>query len=476
MRDIVIVGAGVCGCAIARELSKYEADILVIDKAEDVCCATSKANSAIIHAGFDATEGSLMAKLNVRGNQMMDEVAKELDVPFKRCGSLVVATDEEGMPILDTLFARGNANGVKGLEVVDGKRAREIEPGLSEDVIGALWAPTGGIVCPFTLTFAYAENAAANGVDFQFNTEVTGVEKGEDFWKLITSQGVIETKVVINAAGVYADVIHNMVSEEKIHITPRRGDYVLLDKTAGSLVSHTVFQAPGKYGKGVLVTPTVHGNILIGPTAVDIENKEGVATTREGLDEVISKSQVAVKDIPFRQVITSFAGLRAHEDGHEFIIGEVDGAAGFVDAAGIESPGLSSAPAIGEMVAGIVKDILTLSEDASFNPIRHAIPQFNELDTKTKQELIKKDPSYAKIVCRCENVTEGEILEAIRRKPGATTVDGIKRRTRAGMGRCQAGFCTPRTMEILSAELNIPMEEVVKSGENSKYIVDKIKE
>ena len=476
MRDIVIVGAGVCGCAIARELSKYEADILVIDKAEDVCCATSKANSAIIHAGFDAAEGSLMAKLNVRGNQMMDEVAKELDVTFKRCGSLVVATDEEGMPILKTLFARGNANGVKGLEVVDGKRAREIEPGLSEDVIGALWAPTGGIVCPFTLTFAYAENAAANGVDFQFNTEVTSVEKGEDCWKLITNQGVIDTKVVINAAGVYADVIHNMVSEEKIHITPRRGDYVLLDKTAGNLVSHTVFQAPGKYGKGVLVTPTVHGNILIGPTAVDIENKEGVATTREGLDEVISKSQVAVKDIPFRQVITSFAGLRAHEDGHEFIIGEVDGAAGFVDAAGIESPGLSSAPAIGEMVAGIVKDMLTLREDASFNPIRHAIPQFSELDTKAKQELIKKDPSYAKIVCRCENVTEGEILEAIRRKPGATTVDGIKRRTRAGMGRCQAGFCTPRTMEILAAELNIPMEEVVKSGENSKYIVDKIKE
>ena len=476
MKDVVIIGAGVTGCAIARELSRYEADVLVIDKAEDVCCATSKANSAIIHAGYDAAEGSLMAQLNVRGNQMMDKISEELDVPFKRCGSLVVATEEEGIPALNTLLERGNVNGVLGLEVVDGNKAREIEPGLSSEVVAALWAPTGGIVCPFTLTYAYAENAAANGVDFWFDTKVLNVEKSAHGWKIITNKSEIDTKVVINAAGVFADEIHNMVSANKIHITPRRGDYVLLDKAAGNLVSHTVFQAPGKYGKGVLVTPTVHGNILVGPTAVDIDDKESTATTREGLEEVMSKSLAAVKDIPFRQVITSFAGLRAHEDGHEFIIGEVDDAPGFVDVAGIESPGLSSAPAIGDMVSKIVKDILALKEDEDFCPRRTGIPQFNELTIEEKKALIEKDSSYARIVCRCENVTEGEIREAIRRKPGATTIDGIKRRTRAGMGRCQAGFCTPRTMEILAEELGISMEQVVKSGAKSKYIVEKIKE
>ena len=471
MFDVVIIGAGVSGSAVARELSRYDVKACVVEKCEDVCCGTSKANSAIIHAGFDAAEGSLMAKLNVQGNELMDNLSKDLDIPFTRNGSLVLCLHEEDMPGLKALYERGVKNGVKDLKILSREEVLEMEPNVVDTVAGALYAPTGGIVCPFNLTIALAENACANGVEFKFDTEVENLEKTDYGWKVITSNGVIETKYVVNAAGVYADKFHNMVSAKKIHITPRRGDYCLLDKTAGKHVSKTVFTLPTKLGKGVLVSPTVHGNLLVGPTAVDIDDKEGINTTKDGIDELISKAGGSVKNIPMRSVITSFAGLRAHEDGHEFIIGEVEDAKQFIDVAGIESPGLSSAPAIGLMVAGILKDLMGLKEKKNFISTRKGILNPSTLSLEERNKLIKENPAYGNIICRCEMVTEGEIIDAIRRPLGAKSLDGVKRRTRAGMGRCQAGFCSPRTMEIIERELKINRDEITKSGGNSRICV-----
>ena len=471
MYDVIIIGAGVSGAAAARELSRYNAKICVIEKEEDVCCGTSKANSAIVHAGYDAKEGSLMAKLNVRGNAMMEQLSKDLDFPFRRIGSLVVCRDEADMPNLKALYDRGVANGVPGLRILSKEEVHEMEPNLEDDICAALYAPSAGIVCPFNLNIALAENANANGVEFKFDTEVTDLKKSGDLWEVHTNQGVFETKYVVNAAGVYADKFHNMVSEKKIHITPRRGDYCLLDKSAGSHVSHTIFALPGKYGKGILISPTVHGNLLLGPTAIDIEDKEGTNTTREGLDQVIAGANLNVKNIPMRQVITSFAGLRAHEDGHEFIIEEVEDAKGFIDCAGIESPGLTSSPAIGEMVADLLKEKMHLEEKKDFIATRKGVLNPNTLSKEERAALIKEKPEYGNIICRCEMVTEGEIIDAIRRPLGAKSLDGVKRRTRAGMGRCQAGFCSPRTMEILAREHGVSQSEITKSGGNSKIIV-----
>ena len=482
MFDVVIIGAGVTGSAIAREVSRYKLNTCVIEKEEDVCNETSKANSAIIHAGFDAVPGTMKAKLNVMGNAMMDRIAEELDIPFKRNGSLVVCTKEQDPEGLQVLMERGKKNEVPGLQILDREALIEKEPNLADDVTCALWAPTGGIVCPFHMTIGYAENAYENGVRFFLNTKVEKLEKtGEGFRVQVhhADTGVdetIETKLIVNAAGVYADEINNQLSDRKLHITARKGEYMLLDKTVGDYVKSTIFQLPSKMGKGVLVTPTVHGNLLLGPTAIDIEEKEGTNTTREGLDQVLTKAGQNVKNIPMRQVITSFAGLRAHEDGHEFIIEELEDAKGFIDCAGIESPGLTSSPAIGEMVAGILKEKLHLEEKENFIATRKGILDPNTLSKEERVKLIKEKPAYGNIICRCEMITEGEIIDAIHRPLGAKSLDGVKRRTRAGMGRCQAGFCSPRTMEILARELEIPMSEITKSGGKSRIIVGVNKE
>ena len=407
MYDVIIVGAGVSGCAVARELSRYHMKTAVLERASDVCEGTSKANSGIVHAGYDAEPGTVKALLNIRGSRRMEELSEELDFPYKKNGSLVLCFEESDRGKLQELLERGKKNGVEQLRILEREELARMEPNISEHAAAALYAPTGGIVCPFGLTIALAENAFVNGVEFYLDTEVRKAEKTGAGYRLETSRGIFESRTVVNAAGVYADVFHNMVSSRKIHITPRKGEYCLFDKAAGDWVRHTVFQLPTKYGKGVLVTPTVHGNLLMGPTAEDIEDKEGVYTTGEGLAGLLERGALSVRDVPAGKVITSFAGLRAHEDGGDFIIGEPEDAAGFIDVAGIESPGLTCAPAIGEN------------------------------------------------------------MDAIHRPLGATTLDGVKRRVRAGMGRCQSGFCAPKTAEILARELAADLGEISKAGGKS---------
>ncbi len=471
MYDIIIVGGGVTGVAVAREISRYYAKVCLIEREEDLCCGTSKANSAIIHAGYDAHEGSLKAKLNVEGSSLVPQLATELDFQYENNGSMVVCVNESELPKLQALLERGIANGVQGLKVISGDQARALEPSLSAQVVGALHVPTGGIVCPFGMTIALGENAAANGVEFHFNTTVTGFVKGDGCWTIHTTQGDYRAKCIVNAAGVYSDMLHNMVSSKSLKITPRRGEYMLLDKDTSYYAKHTIFQLPGKLGKGVLVTPTVHGNTLVGPTALDIDDREGTNTTMSGMDAIKKGLSVTFDSPPLSQVITSFAGLRAHEQGGDFYIGEADGASGFFDCVGIESPGLSAAPAIGKMLAGLLQTKLKLEEKKNFIATRKGIINPAALTFAERQKLIADNPIYGRTICRCEGITEGEIRAAICRPLGAKSLDGVKRRVRAGMGRCQGGFCAPKVMEILAEELGQSIQDITKCGGCSKIIV-----
>lgn len=473
--DVVIIGAGVSGCAIARELSKKQLSVCVVEAQDDVCCGTSKANSAIVHAGFDAQTGSLMARLNVEGNHLMPGLCEELGVDFDQIGSLVVCTSEETRPNLEALLERGVANGVSDLRIIERDELLQMEPNVSDAAVCALWAPTAGIVNPFQLTVALAESAAQNGVEFLFNTRVTGVEKVGGKWLVRANKVQLTAGIVVNAAGVYADEIHNMVCQpgDEMGITPRRGQYFVLDTAAQGYVKHTVFALPTAYGKGVLVSPTTAGNILVGPTAEDIDSKEGVDTTQEGLNQIREKSSITMKDVPLWHSIRTFSGLRAHQAAHDFVIGEVTGAPGFVDCAAIESPGLTSAPAIGRMVAGIVCDIAGAPTDKpGWASSRRRIPDVEHMSQDEWAALIKTRPDYGRVICRCRHVTEGQIVDAIHAPIPATSLDAIKRRTEAGMGRCQAGFCTPKVMEILEREVEgmVPTA-LTKSGPGSELIV-----
>ncbi len=489
--DVLIIGAGVTGCSIARSLSRYDLNILVVEKDEDVCSGTSKANSAIIHAGFDAETGTLKAKLNVRGARMLPRLSRELDFPYKQNGSMVLCFRKEDEPGLVALYERGIANGVEGLTLMSGDEARELEPALSEEVTMAMLASTAGIVCPFQMTCAFAENAAANGARFRFLTEVTQICKNAPSKKdphpgfAVTvkdrngKESVLTARIVVNAAGVRSDRMHNMVSEDHFEVIPRRGEYVILDKTVGDLVSHTIFQLPGALGKGVLVTPTVHGNLLVGPNAEDVSDPEATDITAAGLAEIKKTALLSVPSVPYGQTITGFAGLRAHTDRGDFIIGQPDDAEGFFDAAGIESPGLSASPAIGDYAARMIvrycrKNGIAPAAHKDRKDIirrRKGFIHAAQLPAKERDALIRKDPDYGVIICRCENISAGEIKDAIRRTPGAVSMDGIKRRVRQGMGRCQAGFCTPFALPILAAELGIPEEEVCKNRPGSELLL-----
>jgi len=462
--DITIIGGGVVGCLIGRELSRCQARVLLVEKDSEVANGTTKANSAIVHAGFDCKPGTLKGKFNVEGNAMFDRVCGELSVPFKRNGSLVVAFSEEELPELYNLEKKGKQNGVPGLELLSGDEVRKREPHLSKTIVEALYAPTGGIVAPWDLAIAAAENAMDNGMELRVDTEVIGIERIDGGYRLQTDTGeAIETRVVINCAGLYSDRIHNMVSEPCFKIIPRRGEYFVLDKSEGNHVSHTIFQCPTPNGKGVLISPSVHGNLIVGPNAEQVETVEHVETTAAGLKSVREAATKSSPDVAYAAVITSFAGLRSTPDTGDFIIGEAKDAPGFFDVAGIESPGLTSAPAIAVHVAGLVRAYLgNPASKADFNPVRRPVLHFSHLPNEAKAAWIQKDPRYGRIVCRCESITEGEIVDAIHRNAGATTVDGIKRRLRPGMGRCQGGFCGPRVVEILSRELNIPLTAVRK--------------
>lgn len=466
--DVIVIGGGVTGCAVARELSRLRLTAAVLERFEDVCSGASKANSGIVHAGFDALPGTGKARMNVRGAKLMPALARDLDIPYRQNGSLVLCFSPEDRPKLEALMARGIQNGVEGLSILEADALREMEPNISRSAVAALHAPTAGIVCPFELTLALAENAAENGVDFHFNAEVSRIERRGNGFAVHTPDEVYECRCVVNAAGTHADEIHAMASGTPMHITPRRGAYCLLDKSAGGHVSSTIFQLPGPCGKGVLVTPTVHGNLLVGPTAVDVEDRDDTASTAPELADVLEKGAMSVEALPRNAVITSFCGLRAHEAGDDFILGEAPDAPGFFDAAGIESPGLTSAPAIGEAVAGMIARRLSAPEKANFIATRRGVVRAASLDPEARRALIKQNPLYGRIVCRCEEISEGEIVDAIRRPLGAKSMDGVKRRVRAGMGRCQGGFCTPRVMEILSRELDVPVSEIRKNVRGSE--------
>ena len=475
MYDVAIIGAGVVGGMIARKLASYRLKLVVIEKAHDVATGATAANSAIVHAGFDAKEGSLKAKLNVKGSEMMAQVCAELGVKYRNNGSIVIGFNDEDAATLKTLYERGVKNGVKGLELLNAEQVHALEPNLSKNVTCALHAPTGSIVCPYELTFAAIGNAMDNGAELLLDSEVTNI-RAENGRYVITAGGrEIEARYVVNAAGLYTDAIAAMVGDTSFTVHPRRGEYVLLDKELGSLVSHTIFRTPSKMGKGILVSPTVDGNLLTGPTSVDIEDKENKATTPEGLARVMKEAGENVDGIRFGATITSFCGLRAVGSTGDFIINNPRH--GFVNVAGIESPGLSSAPAIAEYVADLLaKNGLDEKPDPKFDPHREALHAFREMSMEEKNAVIAKDPAYGRVICRCETVTEGEILHAIRTNPKPRDLDGVKRRTRAQMGRCQGGFCSPYIVELLAKELNIPYEAVTKFGGGSVVNFGRTKE
>lgn len=476
MKKIAVIGAGVVGGLVARELSRYELDVTILERGSDVALGATRANSAIVHAGFDAKEGSLKARFNVRGSEMMEDVCRELGVKYKRNGSLVVGFSEEDRETLEGLKIRGEKNGVKELSVVGREELIKIEPNLGDEVTCALVAPTGAIVCPYELCMASVGNAMDNGAELKLDFNVAAIEEKGEGYEVISDKGErVYADYVINCAGVYSDAVARMVGDDSFAVHPRRGEYMLLDREAGDLVSHTIFRCPSKMGKGVLVSPTVDGNLLLGPTAEDIEDKEDTSTTAAGLDKVRSLAAQQVRGIPFGKVITSFTGLRSVGSTGDFIINMPK--RGFINLAGIESPGLSSSPAIAVHVAQMLADEgVELVNKADFNPVRRPMHYFKELDNEGKNEVIKAHPEFAHVICRCETVTEGEILEAIRTNPKPRDVDGVKRRTRASMGRCQGGFCTPYIIELLASELGIDYTEVTKFGGDSKINVGMTKE
>ena len=476
MYDIVVIGAGVVGGMIARELSAYDLKICVLEKQHDVAMGASCANSAIVHAGFDAKEGSLKARLNVRGSEMMAKVCEELGVKYKNNGSLVIGFTDEDRATVEDLYRRGTANGVKNLKVVDKDELHKLEPNVSQNATCALWAPTGSIVCPYELTVASIGNAMDNGADLKLDFEVADIRRTDAGYEITSAASeTVQSKYVINAAGIYSDAIAKMVGDDSFTVHARRGEYVLLDKECGTLVSHTIFRTPSKMGKGILVSPTVDANLLTGPTSVDIDDKEDKSTTAEGLGRVMREAGENVDGVMFNKTITSFCGLRAVGSTGDFIINMPNDS--FVNVAGIESPGLSSAPAIAEYVIELLTNTgAKLEKKESYQPRREAMHAFREASIDEKNAIIKKDPTYGRIICCCETVTEGEILHAIRTNPKPRDLDGVKRRTRAQMGRCQGGFCSPYIVEMLAQEMNIPYEAVTKFGGDSVINVGKTKE
>lgn len=473
--DVAVIGGGVIGGMIARWLSAYDLKICILEKEHDVARGASAANSSIVHAGFDAKVGSMKAKMNVRGSEMMAEVCRELGVKYQNNGSLVIGFGDADRAALEELLARGKQNGVKGLRLIEKEELFSMEPNLSPNAVCALHAPSGSIVCPYELTIAAIGNAMDNGAELMIDFEVDRIEESEAEYNIFSGERSVRARYVVNAAGLFADRIAKMVGDDSFDIHPRRGEYLLLDKECGGIVKNTIFCTPSKMGKGILVTPTVDGNLLVGPTSVDAEDKTARATTPEGLAFVRQKTTEMTTGIPFGKTITSFCGLRAVGSTGDFIIGLARPR--FVNVAAIESPGLSSSPAIAEYVTSLLSDAgLVMKEREDYLATRPAAHAFREGTIEEKNEMIKKDPSYGRIICRCEGVSEGEIRAAIRQNPRPHDLDGVKRRTRAQMGRCQGGFCSPYIVELLAKEEGIPFESVTKFGGASRINLEKTKE
>lgn len=474
--DVVIAGAGVTGGMLSRELSKYNLSVCVLEKDNDVACGASKANSGIVHGGFDPEPDTLKAKLNVEGVEKLFETAKMLNVPIKRNGSFVCAFGEDENAAITELYERGIKNGVEGLKILTGDEARKEEPLLSDKITSVLSVSNSGIVCPYDLTIAAIGNAMDNGAQLKCNFEISEIIKEDDIFTVKAASGEeVKAKYVVNCAGGNSDKIAKMVGDNSFDIIPRAGEYLLLDKAEGTRVSHTIFQVPSKEGKGILVSPTVDGNLLTGPTACVVDCAENKSTTIAGMDTVIKLAAKSVPSVNFRNVITSFCGVRSSERNGDFIIEESKAQKGFVNVAAIDSPGLSSCVAIAEYTVDILKNIgLSLVENKNFNGSRENPHFFREMSYEQKNEYIKEHPAFGKIICRCETVSEGEILEAIKRNPPATDIDGVKRRTRSGMGRCQGGFCGPYVMKLIAEQRNIPLTEVTKNGKGSEMVDRKI--
>lgn len=468
MFDVLVIGGGVIGASVLRELSKFKLKTCLLEKESDVCMGASRANSGVSHAGFDAKEGSLKAKFNVLGNKMMEGLCKDLGVKYKRNGSLVVAFSDEDLVTLSELKARGEKNGVEELEIISAEELKKLEPNVSDRAVGALYAKTGGIVCPYELTIAFIGNAMDNGAELLTDFEVVSAQKTEDGFVVRAKDGrEVQGKVVVNCAGLYSGKVAELFGDDTVKIGARKGEYILLDRESAGFVTRTLFFTPTKLGKGVLVLPTVDNNILIGPTAEEIDEPQ-TETTSDGLNFVTEKARQMCNNIPFYNTITSFAGIRAYSSTHDFIISESKVCKNLINVAGIESPGLTSAPAIGEYVVnGLIAKLLPLVKNEKFNPLRKADYFFKNLSEEEKNALVKQNPAYGRIICRCEQITEGEIIRAVTENPKATTVDGVKRRTRAGMGRCQGGFCQPYVVDIISEYLKVPYADVTKSGKGS---------
>ena len=476
MFDVIVIGGGAIGGAVLRELSRYDLDTCLLEKENDVCMGQSKANSGIVHAGFDAKENTLKAKFNLLGNKKMKSYAEDLGVKYKNNGSLVVAFSDEDLITLNDLKKRGEKNGVEGLEIISAEELKNLEPNISSSAKGALLAMSGGIVCPYELTIAEIGNAMDNGAKLLTNFEAVKIEGEKGNFKVFSKSGeTVEGKIIVNCSGLSGEKISSLVGDNTFKIGARRGEYILLDKTSGSFVNHTLFFTPTAKGKGILVSQTVDGNVILGPTAEEIQSGD-TDTTQEGLSSVLEKAKIMTVNPPVYNAITSFSGVRAYSDRHDFIIEESKIKKGFINCVGIESPGLTSAPAIGEyVVSEIIGKILPLKEKANFISKRKPDYFFNNLSDAEKNEIIKKDGRYGKIVCRCEKITEGEIVRAIKENPPAKDIDAVKRRTRAGMGRCQGGFCQPYVAEILSRELGVSLEEVTKKGNNSELLTGRTK-
>ncbi len=476
MFDLAVIGAGITGTAIAGRLAAYSLKIVLIEKDSDIANGATKANSAIVHAGFDPEPGSLKARFNVEGNRMFEEFCRKLDVSFKQIGSLVIAFSEEELQTLEELLKQGQGYAIPGLEIIGRAGLDRIEPGLNKEARAALYAPTAGITDPYLLAVALAESAAANSVEVRLNSPVTGIEKMHPGYRIQAGSKTIDTAMVINAAGLYSDRINDMVNAPYFQINPTRGEYFLLDKTAGGFARHVLFPCPTKLGKGVLISPTAHGNLIVGPNAEKVDSMEATETTAGGLEYVRENASKIKGSIPLNKVITSFSGLRAKSTRGDFIIEEPENTPGFINVAGIDSPGLVSAPAIAAYVTELVeKNTGPLKRKKNFYPAAKKHRPFMSLDDREKERLVEEDPRYGHVVCRCESITEAEIVRAIEGPVGARTLDGIKKRTRPGGGRCQGGFCGPKVIRILARELGLEPEEVEKNNPGSYILTGQTK-